>query len=157
MNLWMVVRFPTGAIYFLHWNIQTGSRPIPPPIQWLPGPLPPGTNLLGRETTHSHLSNAHIKTVWSSNSCSSVFLYIVRTDKLTSITRFKSEGVSMCLHYRFACNTSSFFVTTNCKILKLKYFMLKKWNSNSLRKLACSARNSLILRLLCLLDRASSW
>jgi hypothetical protein len=87
-------------------------RAHPAPCSWLPGSLPPSTILLRRETTHSHLSSEDTKYAQNYNSGSSVFLHMVRTDKLTSIICIKSEGISTCLYYCFACNTSSFFVTT---------------------------------------------
>jgi hypothetical protein len=42
-------------------NVQTGSGPTQPPIQWVPGLFPLGVKWQGPETDHSPPSGAKVK------------------------------------------------------------------------------------------------
>jgi hypothetical protein len=63
---WSGVRVPEGLGIFI---LTTASRPaLGPtqlPIQWVPGALPLGIKLLGRQTDHSPPSSAEVKNSWS--------------------------------------------------------------------------------------------
>jgi hypothetical protein len=48
------IRFPAGAENIsLHHNVQNGSGPAQPPIQWVTGALSLGVKRPGREAGHS--------------------------------------------------------------------------------------------------------
>jgi hypothetical protein len=56
-------------------------RPIQPPIQWVPGALPPGVKMTGREAHHSPPTSAEIKNTWIYTSTSP---YVLKAQCLIS-------------------------------------------------------------------------
>jgi hypothetical protein len=59
-----MVRFPAGA-----------PGPTQPTIQWIPGALPLGVKLPGRETDHSPPCSAEVKSAWSYTSSPPISLH----------------------------------------------------------------------------------
>jgi hypothetical protein len=60
------VRVPAGAGNFsLHHRVQTGWGPTQPPVQWVPGAVPLGKKLPGREADNSPQSSVEVKNEWS--------------------------------------------------------------------------------------------
>jgi hypothetical protein len=71
-------RLGAGAVMGL-FLFSIASRPAlvstQPPIQWVPGPLSPRINWLGREADHSPPCSAEVKNAWSYTSTPPIRLH----------------------------------------------------------------------------------